>query len=461
MADRRPPQVRSSLAGMAWPGLPARHATYSLALLYQLEHSQWLPAEELLGLQFRQINLLLRHAFETVPYYRARRPEWGIDLDQAITPEVFRQRVPLLTRSEVQELGDDLLSAKIPKSHDKTGEVLTSGSTGRPIKVVKTELTETFWNALTVRDHLWHRDPNLKLASIRPLPGNRSAYPDGNKFDDWGDMAALAFATGASALLNIGTRIPDQVEWLQRFDPDYLLTYPGNIQAIAIHCEREQIRFSRLKQVHTISDLLRPEVRKICREVLDLPVVDVYSGAEVGYIALQCPESENLHVQSESVLVEVQDGDGKACRPGDVGEVVITPLHNFAMPLLRYAIGDFTEVGSCSCGRTLPVLRRIMGRTRSMVRLPNGDEFYASFQDLLTGFDMIRQFQVVRRSSEALEMKLVVTRELTDPETEQLTKILHERFRYPFAVSFSYHQDIPRSAGGKFEDYKDESEPGR
>ena len=117
MADRRPPQVRSSLAGMAWPGLPARHATYSLALLYQLEHSQWLPAEELLGLQFRQINLLLRHAFETVPYYRARRPEWGIDLDQAITPEVFRQRVPLLTRSEVQELGDDLLSAKIPKSH--------------------------------------------------------------------------------------------------------------------------------------------------------------------------------------------------------------------------------------------------------------------------------------------------------------------------------------------------------
>ena len=150
MADRLPPQVRSSLAGMAWPGLPTRHATYCLALLYQLEHSQWLPAEELLGLQFRQINLLLRHAFETVPYYRARRPGWGIDLDQAITPEVFRLHVPLLTRAKIQELGDELVSAKIPKSHGKTGEVLTSGSTGRPIKVVKTELTETFWNAFTV-----------------------------------------------------------------------------------------------------------------------------------------------------------------------------------------------------------------------------------------------------------------------------------------------------------------------
>lgn len=459
MVDKLPPQVRSSLAGMAWPGLPARHATHSLALLYQLEHSQWLPAEDLLNLQFRQIDLLLRHAFETVPYYRARRAKWDIDLDHRITPEEFRQRVPRLTRPEVQELGDELLSAKFPKPHGKAGSVLTSGSTGRPIKVIKTELTETFWNALTVRDHLWHRDPNLKLASIRPLPGNKSAYPDGNIFDDWGGMAALVFATGASAQLNIGTRIPDQVEWLQRFDPDYLLTYPGNIQAIAIHCERENIRFPRLKQVLTISDLLRPEVRKICREVLDLPVVDVYSGAEVGYIALQCPDSENLHIQSESVFVEVLDGDGKACRPGEVGEVVITPLHNFAMPLLRYAIGDFAEAGTCACGRTLPVLRRIMGRTRSMVRLPNGDEFYASFQDLLTGFDTIRQFQVVRRASDALEMKLVTTRKLNDAEAKQLTTTLQERFRHPFAVTFSYVDDIPRSEGGKFEDYKDETQP--
>lgn len=205
-----------------------------------------------------------------------------------------------------------------------------------PIKVIKTELTETFWNAFTVRDHLWHRDPNLKLASIRPLPDNEAVYPEGKSFENWGGMAGLAFANGPSTLLNIGTRIQDQVEWLQRIDPDYLLTYPGNIQAIAIHCERNKIRFSRLKQVHTISDLLRPEVRKICREVLDVPVVDVYSGAEVGYIALQYPESENLHIQSESVFVEVLDENGNVCRPGEVGEVVITPLHNLAMPLLRY-----------------------------------------------------------------------------------------------------------------------------
>ena len=75
--------------------------------------------------------------------------------------------------------------------------------------------------------------------------------------------------------------------------------------------------------------------------------------------------------------------------------------------------------------------------------------------------DMIRQFQVVRRATEALEMKLVATRKLSDAEAAQLTKILQERFRHPFAVSFSYQDEISRSAGGKFEDYKDESETGR
>ena len=458
MADRRPPRIRSGLAGLTWPGLPPRPASQTLALLYQLEHSQWLPEAELERHQFRQIQLLLRHAFKSVPYYRARHGAWGIDLDQAVTPEILRRHIPILTRPEIQQLGEELLSEEFPKGHGKTGEVLTSGSTGRPIRVVKNELTETFWNALTIRDHLWHRDPNLRLASIRPLPGNRAPYPEGELFNNWGGMLAQVFANGPSALLNIGTPIADQVEWLQRFDPDYILTYPGNIQAIAIHCERHKIGFPKLKQVHTVSDLLRPEVRKVCRDVLNVPVIDVYSSAEVGYIAMQCPDSENLHIQSESVFVEVLKEDGGQCQPGEVGEVVITPLHNLTMPLLRYSIGDFAEVGSCDCGRTLPVLSRIMGRTRSMVKLPGGDEFYASFQDLLTGFDMIRQFQVIRRGPEALEMKLVAVRQLSDAEAGQLTTILQGRFRHPFSVTFSYVDEIPRSAGGKFEDYKDESE---
>ena len=182
----------------------------------------------MLHLQFRQINLLLRHALETVPYYRDRCQEWGIELAHATSPEEYCRRISILTRAEVQELGDKLLSAEVPKLHGKSGSVFTSGSTGMPIKVIKTELTETLWNAFTARDHLCHREPKLKLASSRPLSGNEANCPEGKVFENWGSMEALTFVTGESALLNIGTRIQDQVEWLQRFDPDYLLTYPGN-----------------------------------------------------------------------------------------------------------------------------------------------------------------------------------------------------------------------------------------
>jgi phenylacetate-CoA ligase len=88
----------------------------------------------------------------------------------------------------------------------------------------------------------------------------------------------------------------------------------------------------------------------------------MYSANETGYLALQCPLSGHYHVQSETVLVEVLDEVGRACRPGETGAVVVTPLQNFAMPLLRYSLGDFAEVGSpCACGRHLPVLKEILG----------------------------------------------------------------------------------------------------
>ena len=84
----------------------------------------------------------------------------------------------------------------------------------------------------------------------------------------------------------------------------------------------------------------------------------MYSCEEAGYIALQCPQAEHYHCQSESVLVEVLDDEGRPCTPGQVGKVVLTALHNFAMPLIRYENQDYAEVGPpCACGRGLPVKR--------------------------------------------------------------------------------------------------------
>ncbi len=446
---------KSAVTGVTWPALPGDWGSVQLALIYQLEQSQWWPPQALLDNQFRQLRPLLRHAAETVPFYGERLRDAGLDPGKPLTAETWI-RLPVLTRREVQGSFDALQSQRIPKAHGALYEVFTSGSTGMPVRVVKTALAQFFWRTFTLRSYLWHGyDLGGTLAAIRPTKEADAAYPDGQASETWGISLDGAFATGASALLDIGSKIHEQVDWLQRQDPDYLITYPSNLGALTKFCRDRDIRLPRLRCVQTVSELLYPEVREACREVWGVPVTDTYSTEEVGYIGVQCPESDHLHVLAEGALVEVVDERGAPCAPGKVGQVVVTPLHNFAMPLIRYAVGDLAEAGSpCACGRGLPVLARVLGRLRSMVRLPNGELHYANFQDLLKGFDQINQFQIVRVAEQALEMKLVAARELEAGEAEALAARVRERFKYSFAVAFSYHDEIERSAGGKFEDYR-------
>lgn len=448
---------KSAVGGLQWPAIPGRDATILFALLYQFEQSQWWPADLLKEHQFRQIQALLGHAGKTVPYYKALLERVKIDPNETLTPKAWA-RLPILTRRDVQENFPGLLSNNWPESHGKTSETLTSGSTGTPIKIIKTQLSSVYWRAITLRDHLWQRrNMELKLTAIKPAKSSRSAYPKGQQSQAWGTTTASTYGTGLASLLDIGTKVPDQVEWLQRQDHGYLLTYPSNLQALLKHCEQRKIRFPKLQQVMTMSELLQPEVRSLCQEVWGVPVADIYSTEEVGYVALQCPDHEHLHAQSEDVLVEVLNEDNLPCGPGEVGQVLVTPLHNFAMPLLRYAIGDFAEVGeACPCGRGLPVLNRILGRIRSMVNLPNGDQFYVNFQDLMKGLDQVHQFQIVRRAREELEVKLVARRPLNEAEEDKLCQVVCDRFKYPFRITISYHDEIPRSPGGKFQDYRSE-----
>jgi len=445
----------SSIAGLAWPGLGTEHGANLLALLYQMEQSQWWTPEQLRNNQLRQLAPLVQHAFNTVPYYREHREAWGIGEKWSLTPESFGASLPVLTRPEVQEKESAFHSDNMPKGHGKVGDTFTSGSTGRPMRTLKPALAELVWQAITLRECLWHRDFKLKIAIVTMDEDENAAYPDGALYENWGGFATQAFETGPSCVLHVSTKTHEQVEWLLRMRPDYLFTRAGNAQVLAQHCLRENISFPFLRQVMTFSDLLRPQARAVITQAWGVPIVDIYSSAEVGYIALQCPESENYHIQSEAVYVEVLNDAGQACGPGETGQVVITPLHNFAMPLLRYASGDLAEVGECSCGRGLPVLKRVIGRTRTPLALPTGEHVFPELQDLLIDLPMVRQFQIRRRERESLEVKLVAARELTEDEVAVLRGELQRRFHYPFAVAVSYHDELPRGASGKFHDFRD------
>lgn len=449
---------KSATEGIAWPAIPETRGLGLMAMQFQLERTERWPQQRLRALQFHQLGHLLRHAAKTVPYYRRRFAEAGFDPQEALN-EATWPRVPFLSRRDIQQAGDTLFSESVPKSHGTVHTLSTSGSTGMPVTIRGTQVTQFFWLNFTLRDQLWQGfDTTKTLVAIRHSRSGRGLYPDGLRSQGWGAATDPIFRTGPSAFLAITTPVHEQVEWLQRQNPDYLITYPSNLMALLTHCREKNIRFPKLRAVETLSEILHPEVRKACREVWGIKIVDMYSSQEVGYIALQCPDYEHYHIQSENVLVEVLDENDRPCKPGQTGRVVLSTLHNYAMPLIRYVVGDYAVMGGdCLCGRGLPVLTRILGRVRNMLTLPNGSQLWPYFGgDKFAKVAPVSQYQIVQKSVTDLEVRVVPTRPLTADDEAKIRDVITAEVGPGFAVAFSYHEAIARSKGGKFEDFRSE-----
>lgn len=418
------PVVRGVVAGIGWPGIPADPGAHLAALLFQLERSQWLAAERLRERQLDQLRHLLRHARATVSHYAGFLRD--IDVDR-LDWNAF-EALPRLSRKALQDNFASLRSSAVPPGHGTIVEGQSSGSTGMPVRFLQTEASQLFWNVLTLREHLWQeRDFSGKLAAIR-IKVQEGRWPD------WGLPAAALFRTGPGATLNVRTDVERQLDWLVREDPDYLITHASNLQA------------------------LRPDLREVVRAAWGVGVADAYSCEEAGYIALQCPLHEHYHVQAENLIVEILDEAGRPCGPGETGRVVLTPLHNFAMPLIRYELGDYAEAGTpCECGRGLPVIVRIHGRQRNMLVLPDGRRHWPSFPgEMWREVAPVAQFRLVQRTVEEIEAQYVMARELAAEEKMRLEEALAQRFGHRFRIVWTRRNLIERGAGYKLEDFVSE-----
>jgi phenylacetate-CoA ligase len=210
--------------------------------------------------------------------------------------------------------------------------------------------------------------------------------------------------------------------------------------------------------IFTNSEIVEPDLRKLVKEVLNIPLVDTYSARELGYLALQCPEQEHYHVQSENVLIEILNDQDKPCEIDEPGRVIATGLHNFSSPLIRYFVGDYATPGEpCSCGRGLPVIKRVLGRQRNVLKMPDGRRIWPSFSsngirlmDLFSG----GQFQVIQKTLTEIHINLAHVARFSADQEMNLKKQLQTVFEYPFNFVFNYLEKIERGPGGKYEDFK-------
>lgn len=446
----------SALPDIAFPAAVSGRGMASLSFLFQLERSQWWPPERVREHQQAQLRRLLAHADAHVPFWRGRLRAL---LDAAEGEAFWRawRDLPLLGRRQIQEAGDGLISPEMPEGHGELSEIFTSGSTGQPIRAVRSELWELMWSAFTVREHLWHgRDLSRKLAVIRYSDKGKALWPEGKRYDSWGFSTGEIFTSGPCVSLNITTPIERQLEWLRREDPDYLLTHPTLLDRLL---RAGDFRPKRLQQVLTISEILAPGLRALCRERWGVTVVDTYSTRECGYLAFQCPQHDHYHLQAESALIEILDDNGAPVEPGAIGRVIVTPLHNLAMPLLRYDIGDYAEAGdgACACGRGLPVIRSILGRRQNMLRLPDGAERWPlmSSGDIgaLLSLAPIRHYQFAQTAPDRIELRLVVARPLGGDEAARVGDWARAKFGAAFGIDLAFPAELGRTAAGKFEDF--------
>lgn len=441
-------QLRSAVDGVSWPALPDPAGQSVLAMLWQLERSERYTPARLRSLQLVQARALLRHAATHVPFYRELWRDAGFDPRvEALTPKRFTA-LPVVTRAMLQQAAESAFATEVPQAHGPVQAGLTAGTAGRPLHFRTTGLTQFMWRAFTLRDHLWHRrDLGGKLASIGSMLGRRAEEPN------WGAATAGLCTTGPAVGLSIDRPVVEQAAWLVEQDPHSLVTSPGNLYRLAGWFSGHGLKLPRLRDIRTLSERVTPEQRAACRVAFGLPLVDAYSTRELGCLALQCPDQEHYHVQQEGILMELLDDRGQPVPAGAMGRVVVTSLHNFAMPFVRYDTGDFaTAGGPCDCGRGLAVLARIDGRARNLMMLPDGSRRWPGCELIsLDAVPGIQWHQFVQVAPDRIELHVVCDHPLAPSEQDALLATVRGRMGDRFELAVLQVDDLPRSAGGQSE----------
>ena len=414
--------------------------------LTMLDHLQWYTTEKMQKIQTQKLTRVVAHHVNTSPFFGKRIKESSIkpqDIDAA-----HMERLPLLTRQDVISAGESLFSTKVPETHGKSGEVKSSGSTGEPVVVRATDLVATFFHAYTTQELTWQRrDPKGRLVIIKAGQFETMEHPK------WANP--LIQDTGPLYLINISTDIKEQARIIGEFKPNMLSVYPSNLAALIDYWEETDSHpeFKHIKCVgETVTDKLRERVKKM----FGLKIEDVYSSQELGTIAMPCDEGL-YHTADQNLIVEVLDDDNNPVAEGETGRVVVTDMHNYATPLIRYDTGDWAiRGGKCSCGRGLKTLKRVMGRTRNLILRADGSRYWPMVG--MYNFDelsfKIRRYQVIQQDRKTIEYKLVTDAPLTPEQEAEMKALGNKALGDEFDIVISrFDKSWPLAPNGKHEEF--------
>lgn len=402
---------------MAFPFIPPADAAQVRWLDQQLQEFERWPLERQRTLQAQSLAELFAVAHRHSAFWRARLGAAGYGPEQDAWQTLAR--LPSLTRADLQAHFEAMsCAAAWPEGACSLAQ--TTGSTGRPVRVLQhRESFRLRYHALAWRCTQWHG-----LDTGRALLRATSHVKQDAVQPHWGAPEAWFGRTGPLVLTPSIGRDPSQMYApMQQHRVGYAVANASVLHALARHAlAQDGVQAPRLHKMLSTGEAVTAAIRSDCRAAFGADVVDRYSCEEIGWLALQCPRHEHLHVLSPNVVLEIVDDAGQPCPPGQPGRVWVTALHSQAMPLIRYELGDRAEWGQvCDCGLSYPVIGRLWGREREFVRTPDGASHYvavmaAEFMAIAPVRDM--RFRLYRDPLLCLEV--VVSSPLTEDQCAAL-----------------------------------------
>jgi phenylacetate-CoA ligase len=418
----------------------------TLAYWRELERTQWLSRAELEQMQFRSLQKLMCHASEHCPYYQNEWRSLGLNAGDLKQSSDFSDW-PVITRETVRQHRHAMRAGGpglrlIAKS--------TGGSSGVPLQF------DLDTDSADRRFATWHRGYSWAGAA----PGTRQFHLWGvdqrprPTLRQWKEkLYQRLYCKRVWNTFDLSEqRIPDLLDDLNRYRPDVIVAYTKPIYELARRLDERGVRPFQPRSIVVGAEKLHGFERELIERVFAAPVFETYGSREFMLIAAECERHNGMHLNMEYLFVEILDPSGQPTPAGQEGDLVVTDLFNYGMPFIRYATGDraVAGLGECSCGRGLPLLKKVTGRQLDMLRTPDGrlipGEF---FPHLIKDFPAVRQFQVVQEHPDLILLRVVADAAWTLETSRQLELITRQTLGPMVRFEIQRVTDIPLTATGK------------
>ena len=351
------------------PSLDLLRGTHTMRELAELEKTQWWSPQRIEALQAERLHRLIEHAYSRVPYYRKVMLERGLTPTD-ITSTADLSKLPLLTKDIIRANLEEVCSEGPARSRLILSH--TSGSTGNPLLFYGSrDEQRTHGLARAIRARGWAGvklgDRSLHL-HMQPEPSRKREIP-GKWVRRELKRTVGVDATGISELT-----LPVLLERMKRLEPFYLGGYPTVIHFIALFIKKSGLTTPHPFSIITGGEQLLDHQREPITDVFGTEPYSKYSSFENWEMASECPSHGGMHVNAEDYILELVGEEGLPTPAGERGNVLITNLFNYGMPLIRYENGDCSSLTTapCPCGRGLPLLDSPLGRTTDFIYTGSG-----------------------------------------------------------------------------------------